>query len=51
MREEIAGNSTVVVTKDQVSADISGEAAILNLKSGVYCCLNLISDRTDVNYY
>jgi hypothetical protein len=32
--------SVVVVTKDQVSADLSGEAAILNLKSGIYYGLN-----------
>ena len=45
MKEEIAGHSTVVVTKDQVSADLSGEAAILNLKSGVYYGLNPVGAR------
>ena len=30
----------MVITKDQVSADLSGEAAILNLKSGIYFGLN-----------
>ena len=34
--------STVVVMKDQVSCDLSGEAAILNLKSGVYFGLNTV---------
>ncbi len=34
--------STIVVTKDQVSCDLSGEAAILNLKSGVYFGLNTV---------
>jgi len=43
--EKITGNSTVVVTKDQVSADLSGEAAILNLKSGVYFGLNAVGAR------
>ncbi len=33
-------NSRVVVTKEQVSADLNGEAVILNLKSGVYFGLN-----------
>jgi len=34
--------SIIVVTKDQVSCDLSGEAAILNLKSGVYFGLNTV---------
>jgi len=38
----IALESIVVATKDQVSADLSGEAAILNLKSGVYFGLNTV---------
>jgi hypothetical protein len=38
----ISKSSTVVVTKDQVSCDLSGEAAILNLKSGVYFGLNTV---------
>ena len=33
-------DSIVVATKDQVSADLSGEAAILNLTSGIYYGLN-----------
>jgi hypothetical protein len=41
-KEKITLNSIVVVTKDQVSADLSGEAAILNLKSGVYFGLNAV---------
>ena len=36
----IALESIVVATKDQVSADLSGEAAILNLTSGIYYGLN-----------
>jgi len=38
----ISTNSRIVVTKDQVSCDLSGEAAILNLKSGVYFGLNTV---------
>ena len=38
----ISDRSTVVVTKDQVSCDLSGEAAILNLKSSVYFGLNTV---------
>lgn len=38
----ISKRSTVVVTKDQVSCDLSGEAAILHLKSGVYFGLNIV---------
>jgi hypothetical protein len=38
----ISKSSTVVVTKDQVYCDLSGEAAILNLKSGVYFGLNTV---------
>ena len=34
--------STVVVTKDQVSCDLSGEAAILNLKTSTYFGLNTV---------
>ncbi len=35
-------DSVVVATKEQVSADLQGEAVILNLKSGVYYGLNPI---------
>jgi hypothetical protein len=38
----ISTNSKMVVTKEQVSCDLSGEAAILNLKSGVYFGLNTV---------
>ncbi|MGZ3524096.1 MAG: PqqD family protein [Thermodesulfobacteriota bacterium] len=38
----ISERSTVVVTKDQVSADLSGEAAILNLKTSTYFGLNSV---------
>ena len=38
----ISDRSTVVVAKDQVSCDLSGEAAILNLKTSVYFGLNTV---------
>ncbi len=38
----ISQRSTVVVAKDQVSADLSGEAAILNLKTSTYFGLNTV---------
>ncbi len=38
----ISQRSTVVATKDQVSADLSGEAAILNLKTSTYFGLNTV---------
>jgi hypothetical protein len=42
---KIDGHSVLVVTKDQVSADLSGEAAILNLESGIYYGLNEVGAR------
>ena len=38
----ISTNSRIVVSQDQVSCDLSGEAAILNLKSGIYFGLNTV---------
>jgi Coenzyme PQQ synthesis protein D (PqqD) len=38
----ISKNAKVVMAQDQVSCDLSGEAAILNLKSGVYFGLNTV---------
>lgn len=38
----ISGSSRVVAIKEQVSSDLSGEAVILNLKSGVYYGLNAV---------
>ncbi len=34
--KKLSGQSMVVVSQDQVSCDLSGESAILNLKAGVY---------------
>ena len=36
MGSAISGQSTIVAAKDQVSCDLNGETAILNLKNGVY---------------
>jgi Coenzyme PQQ synthesis protein D (PqqD) len=35
----------VVVSHDQVSCDLGGEAAILNLATGMYYCLNPVGAR------
>lgn len=42
MIENLSGQSVVVAAKDQVSCDLAGEAAILNMKSGVYYGLDPI---------
>jgi hypothetical protein len=38
-------DDTIVATSEQVSCDVEGEAAILNLKNGVYYGLNPIGAR------
>ena len=45
MKELISGHSIVVVAKEQVSCDLGGEAAILNLKSAVYYGLDPVGAR------
>jgi len=45
MDSAISDRSVVVVTKDQVSCDLAGEAAILNMKNGVYYGLNPVGAR------
>ncbi len=40
MSRTIHTRSTIVVTKEQVSCELHGEAAILHLSSGVYYGLN-----------
>jgi len=37
--------STVAASKDQVSCEVAGEAAILNLKNGAYYDLNPVGAR------
>ena len=45
VKQLVPEHSTVVAVKDQVSADLAGEAVILNLKSGVYYGLNEVGAR------
>ena len=42
---DFSGQTVVVVAKDQVSCDVSGEVAILNLKSGLYFGLDLLGTQ------
>jgi hypothetical protein len=42
---EISCGSVVVIAKDQVSCDLKGEAAILNLNDGMYYGLNEVGAR------
>lgn len=42
LERPVSEHSTVVAIKNQVSADLAGEAVILNLDSGVYFGLNEI---------
>jgi hypothetical protein len=41
----VSGSSTVVAAKDQVSSDLRGEVAILDLKAGVYYGLDAVGAR------
>src|SRR5271169_970724 len=45
MSMTISESSVVVVARDQVSCDLAGEAAILNVKSGVYYGLDPVGAR------
>jgi hypothetical protein len=45
MHQTICGSSVVVAAKDQVSCDLAGEAAILNIKSGLYYGLDPVGAR------
>jgi len=45
MNSNISDRSIVVATRDQVSCDLAGEAAILNVKSGVYYGLDPVGAR------
>jgi hypothetical protein len=45
MSLNICDRSVVVAAKDQVSCDLAGEAAILNIKSGVYYGLDPVGAR------
>ena len=39
------GRSIIVAAKDQVSCDLAGDTAILNLKSGIYYSLNRLGSH------
>jgi hypothetical protein len=41
----VSGGSTVVAAKNQVSSDLGGEVAILDLKAGVYYGLDAVGAR------
>jgi Coenzyme PQQ synthesis protein D (PqqD) len=41
----LSERSRIVVSKDQVSSDLAGETAILNLKNGVYYGLDPVGSR------
>jgi hypothetical protein len=45
MNSQIVGSSIVVAARDQVSCDLAGEVAILDMKSGVYYGLNAVGAR------
>jgi Coenzyme PQQ synthesis protein D (PqqD) len=45
MSTAISDRSVVAAAKDQVSCDLAGEAAILNIKNGVYYCLDPVGAR------
>ncbi|MBZ5659092.1 MAG: PqqD family peptide modification chaperone [Acidobacteriia bacterium] len=45
MNPVISVQSIVVAAKDQVSCDLAGEAAILNIKNGVYYGLDPVGAR------
>jgi hypothetical protein len=41
----LSGQSVVVAAKEQVSCDVGGEAAILNMRNGVYYGLDSVGAR------
>jgi len=45
VRLSLTERSRLVASKDQVSCDLAGEAALLNLKSGVYFGLDPVGAR------
>ncbi len=45
MKRAVSRRSTVVATRDQVSSDLKGEVAILDLKGGVYYGLDAVGAR------
>ena len=45
MNSKISGSSVVVAAREQVSCDLAGEVAILDVKSGIYYGLNAVGAR------
>lgn len=45
MKEQITASTTIAVGGDQVSCDLGGESAILNLGNGMYYGLNAVGAR------
>ena len=45
MDHSLSENSIVAAVKDQVSCDLGGESAILNMKNGVYYSLDPVGAR------
>ena len=45
MKSALSMDSTVVAAEDQVSSDLGGEVAILDLKAGVYYGLDAVGAR------
>lgn len=45
MNPSLSGRTIVVAARDQISCDLAGEAAILNVKSGVYYGLDPVGAR------
>lgn len=45
MEHTLSGSSVVVATKDQLSCDLGGEAAILQLEHGLYYGLDAVGAR------
>lgn len=45
MKNALSETAVIVAAREQVSCDLAGEAAILNLKSGVYYGLDSIGAR------
>ncbi len=45
MNPSISDQTVVIAAKDQVSCDLAGEVAILNVKNGVYYGLNPVGAR------
>lgn len=45
MKQAIAGDTTIAAAEEQVSCDLGGESAILNLSNGVYYGLDPLGAR------